>query len=231
MSQPGIAQEVSVETKNSIINGLKNGPAGLTVTNIEHTPISGIYQVSVQGNKVFYSSEDGQYIFTGQMFKVAGGKVTDVVQLKQSQKNIQKIKQVPKKNTIVYPATGVKKHQLNVFTDVDCPYCAKLHQEIPKLNAMGVEVVYLAFPRAGIHSPSFSKIASVWCSETPKQSINKMYQNQTMDLLECDDTAIIAQHQLALDLSLKGTPAIFFEDGKIMYGFHKAESLLDMLEK
>jgi thiol:disulfide interchange protein DsbC len=226
-----ISQEIPTSVKTQIIAGLKNGPAGLTVTKIETTPMAGVYQVSVNGNQVFYSSGDGQYIFTGKMFKVANGKVTDIVQVKQSLLNISKIKQVPPQDTIVYPATGTKKHQLYVFTDVDCPYCAKLHKEIPKLNQLGVEVVYLAFPRAGLESPSFSKIASVWCADSPKQNMQKMFNGDYMDLIDCDDKAITSQYYLAKQLGIEGTPATFFEDGKMMYGFHSAEDLIQMLEK
>lgn len=230
-SQISIGQGVPPSVKANIIAGLKQGPAGLTVTQIETTPMAGVYQVSVNGNQVFYSSGNGEFIFTGKMFKVADGKVTDIVQVKQSLQNISQIKQVPKKNTIVYPAQGPKKHQLFVFTDVDCPYCAKLHKEVPKLNNMGVEVVYLAFPRAGLESPSFSKIVSVWCSKNPKQNIEKMYSGEYMDLIDCDDQAISSQYYLAKQLGIEGTPATFFEDGKMMYGYHSADDLIEMLKK
>jgi thiol:disulfide interchange protein DsbC len=224
-----VSYAVPQTVQQNIINGLKNGPAGLEVFKVESTPVSGIYQVSVSGNQVFYTSEDGQFIFTGKMYQVANGKVTDVQQLQQSLANIKRIQQVPDQNTIVYPAQGPTKYQLNIFTDVDCPYCAKLHQEIPALNASGVKVRYLAYPRAGLESSSFSKIASVWCSDTPKQSLDLMYQNIVTDAAECDNSAIKAQYQLALELGIQGTPAIFFKDGKMMYGFHSAADLLKMV--
>ncbi|MCF2949380.1 DsbC family protein [Paraglaciecola aquimarina] len=224
------SQEVPPQIQANIINGLKNGPAGLQITRIESTPVNGIYQVSVGADQAFYTSEDGQFILTGKMFQVANGKATDVVQIKQSLAHIKKIQQVPSHDTIVYPATTAQKYQLKIFTDVDCPYCAKLHKEIPKLNALGVEVVYLAFPRAGIDSPSFSKIASVWCSENRQKSMDLMYHNNQSTLKNCDNTAVKAQYELAKQLGLQGTPATFFADGKMMNGYHSAESLLEMLQ-
>ena len=41
---------------------------------------------------------------------------------------------------------------VTVFTDVDCPYCARLHDRVAEYNALGIEIRYLAFPRAGIPS-------------------------------------------------------------------------------
>jgi thiol:disulfide interchange protein DsbC len=41
------------------------------------------------------------------------------------------------------------KHTVLVFTDVDCPYCRKFHKEMGELEARGIAVRYLAFPRSG----------------------------------------------------------------------------------
>ena len=41
---------------------------------------------------------------------------------------------------IVFAPQAPVKHVVTVFTDVDCPYCAKFHLEVPELNALGVEV-------------------------------------------------------------------------------------------
>ena len=46
---------------------------------------------------------------------------------------------------IVFKPAGQTKAIINVFTDVDCGYCRKLHNEVPQLNAMGIEVRYLLF--------------------------------------------------------------------------------------
>ena len=53
------------------------------------------------------------------------------------------------------PAAENIKATITVFTDIDCGYCRKLHQEVPALNDMGVAVRYLAYPRAGIGSLSY----------------------------------------------------------------------------
>ena len=55
------------------------------------------------------------------------------------------------------------------FTDISCPYCQKLHQEVPELNKQGVTVRYLAFPRNGVKNNVVSQqMNAVWCSGFPK---------------------------------------------------------------
>ena len=48
---------------------------------------------------------------------------------------------------IVFSPAEPAKGYINVFTDITCGYCRKLHLEMDDLNRRGVEVRYLAFPR------------------------------------------------------------------------------------
>ena len=65
--------------------------------------------------------------------------------------------------TMIVFAPEEVKYTVTVFTDIDCPYCARLHREVKELNDNGIKVRYLAFPRAGIPSSSYDKTVSVWC--------------------------------------------------------------------
>ena len=44
-----------------------------------------------------------------------------------------------------------EKYVINVFTDVDCPYCAKLHANMSQMNDLGITVKYLASPLEQLH--------------------------------------------------------------------------------
>ena len=59
----------------------------------------------------------------------------------------------PAEDMVVYPAEGDEKASLKVFTDTTCPFCRRLHQEVPELQAAGVAVRYLPFPRSGPDGP------------------------------------------------------------------------------
>uniref|UniRef100_A0A1I8AFG5 Thioredoxin-like_fold domain-containing protein n=1 Tax=Steinernema glaseri TaxID=37863 RepID=A0A1I8AFG5_9BILA len=62
------------------------------------------------------------------------------------------INAIPASEMVVYPAKGETKSHITVFTDTTCPYCHKLHAEVPELNKRGIEVRYVAFPRQGLGS-------------------------------------------------------------------------------
>ena len=62
-----------------------------------------------------------------------------------------------------------------MFTDVTCFYCQKLHKEVPELNKRGVEVRYLAYPRAGCgFSEVIKQLASAWCADNPQETLTKL---------------------------------------------------------
>ncbi|MCP6280747.1 thioredoxin fold domain-containing protein, partial [Klebsiella pneumoniae] len=55
-----------------------------------------------------------------------------------------------------------------VFTDADCGYCRKFHSEIDEMNALGIEVRYLPWPRNEQTMPIMEKI---WCSSDRKKAL------------------------------------------------------------
>ncbi|WP_414736189.1 thioredoxin fold domain-containing protein [Halomonas elongata] len=64
---------------------------------------------------------------------------------------------------------------MTVFTDISCPYCQQLHQDIPQLNAAGITVHYLPYPRQGLSSAVAQRMASIWCSKYPRHAMDKAW--------------------------------------------------------
>lgn len=50
----------------------------------------------------------------------------------------------------VYTPEGKTRHTITVFTDIDCPYCSKLHPEMDRYLRAGIKVRYLAYSRSGL---------------------------------------------------------------------------------
>jgi protein-disulfide isomerase len=114
---------------------------------------------------VLYASADGQYIVQGYLFQLKDGKPVNLTE-KTERLGISKlINGIPVAETVVYPAKGETKSHITVFTDTTCPYCHKLHAEVPELNKRGIEVRYVAFPRQGLGSPGDEQLQAVWCSD------------------------------------------------------------------
>jgi thiol:disulfide interchange protein DsbC len=122
----------------------------------------------------------------------------------------------------------VRKATISVFTDVDCGYCRKLHLEVPELNARGIEVRYLAFPRQGTTSPSFDKLVSAWCAADRNDAITRLKRGETIPRKSCANP-VERQYVLGHQMGVEGTPAIIFEDGSLHPGYAPAADLAKLL--
>ena len=123
--------------------------------------------------------------------------------------------------TVVYPAVGETKSHITVFTDTTCPYCHKLHAEIPELNKMGIEVRYVAFPRQGLGSPGDQQLQAVWCSTDKKSAMDKMTEGKTVNAPKCANP-VAKQFALGQSIGVNGTPAIVLADGQVIPGYQPA---------
>ena len=119
---------------------------------------------------------------------------------------------------------------MTVFTDVDCGYCRKFHNEIDQYNNLGISIKYLAFPRAGIDSESYTKMVSAWCSDQADLSITLLKDNKSIPSNSCENS-VAEQFELGRTLGITGTPALITQSGKLLPGYVPAQELLMLLQK
>jgi thiol:disulfide interchange protein DsbC len=123
---------------------------------------------------------------------------------------------------------GETRAVVSVFTDVDCGYCRKLHLEMADMNALGIEVRYLAFPRAGVGSPTYDKIVSAWCADDRNQALTDLKLGKDIPNRACPNP-VAKQYELGHDIGVTGTPAIVLEDGRLLPGYMPAAELAGLL--
>ncbi len=121
------------------------------------------------------------------------------------------------------------KHEVYVFTDVDCGYCRKFHSEIKGYLDLGIQVNYLAFPRAGIDSESFKKIVSAWCSSEPNQAITELKLGYEIKERVCLNNPVQKHFELGNSLGVTGTPSIITSEGRLIPGYIPPQDLIGLL--
>ena len=194
---------------------------GLVIKDIQETKIKGMYQVETNSGEVLFSSADGRHFFTGDMYAIDNNTLQNLSEVKREADRISKINTITNDQKIVFPAKGERKGSITVFTDIDCGYCRKLHQEVPELNSMGVEVSYLAYPRAGINSESYKKYVSAWCADDKLDAMTKAKNGQPLDVKTCANP-VANQYNLGREIGISGTPAIILDDGTLIPGYINA---------
>jgi thiol:disulfide interchange protein DsbC len=93
------------------------------------------------------------------------------------------------------------------------------------LNAGGVTVRYLGFPRAGINSAAYDTLVSVWCADDRRSAMTDAKAGRHVAPLSCD-TPIARHKQLGEEIGVRGTPTIVLENGRIIGGYVPAEELI-----
>lgn len=135
------------------------------------------------------------------------------------------------------------KRTIVVFTDYTCAYCQRLHAAIPALNAAGVSVRYLLFPRIGVdlRSPAvqaeFDVMRNMWCAKDQHAAADLAYSGETPPFASCDqphnktrsDFPVLAHHELGRVFNVQGTPYIFSDDGRTQEGYSDVDQLLSWL--
>ena len=120
-------------------------------------------------------------------------------------------------------------YDLLVFTDIDCGYCRKLHNQMEEYNENGIAIHYLAFPRAGIGSASYDKYVSVWCADDQQAAMTLAKNGGENESASCPNP-IAEQYDLGRELGVTGTPAIVTTDGMLIPGYVPPAQLRQRLE-
>ena len=190
------------------------------------TPMPNLYELALPG-VVVYVSADGRYLLRGRLIDLETGEdLTERVFISQRRRAIE---DVPETQMIVFEADGEVRHTITTFTDVDCPYCRKMHAELDRLNASGVRVRYMLYPRAGLGSSSYEKAVSVWCAPDPQREMTRAKAGATLEKRDCPNP--VREHlALARRLGLQGTPFTITDTGRVIVGYMRPKPLLESLE-
>ncbi|MDF0730453.1 DsbC family protein [Pseudomonas entomophila] len=191
------------------------------VESVASSPVSGLYEVKLQGGRVLYASADGQFFMQGYLYQMQDGKPVNLTEKAERLGIAKLINGIPAAEMVVYPAKGETKSHITVFTDTTCPYCHKLHAEIPELNKRGIEVRYVAFPRQGLGSPGDEQLQAVWCSSDRRAAMDKMVDGKEIKAAKCANP-VSKQFQLGQSIGVNGTPAIVLESGQVIPGYQPA---------
>lgn len=191
---------------------------------ITKTPAQNVFQIEFQGAYAYAYVENG-FVLVGDLYD--SERLVNLGTEQTNKKIVDAIDSLPTSKMIVYGPEKPKRY-VTVFTDIDCGYCRKLHNEVPELNKAGIQVRYLAFPRAGVGSDSHNKYVSVWCSDDPQASLTAAKSGHSVASSTCENP-VAETYSLGQEIGVRGTPMIVFDDGTIAPGYLPSAELIRRL--
>jgi len=199
---------------------------GIPLENVRSTPANGLYELQA-GTQIFYITQDGKYLLTGNMLDMATKE--NLTDSRMKGIRLDAIAAVSSDQFISYKAKD-EKYAITVFTDIDCGYCRKLHSEMDGYNKLGISVNYLFFPRTGLGTESYNKAVSVWCNKDRNTALTNAKAGKAMGAAKCDNP-IAAHFQLGSELGINGTPNIITAQGEMLPGYMPPAALKRELDK
>ena len=134
-------------------------------------------------------------------------------------------------------AGGTPRARVVVFTDPTCPYSRRLHGDLDKITAAGIEVQYSVYSRSAPPKPRRSDmpwLMDFWCVPPDKR-------HEKADVLfrklqvpqrgtDCDeDLAELLSRtpiELAHAIGVTGTPTFLTDSGRMHAGYRDAQGLI-----
>lgn len=216
LAQAADAEQAIRKTLNTLQPDLK-------VESVSASPLKGLHQVQLEGGRVLYMSEDGQYLMQGYLYQMRDGQMVNLTEQAENVAVARQLNALPRNEMVIFAPKNPKTH-ITVFTDTDCGYCQLLHKEVAELNRQGVEVRYVAYPRAGVGSSTYNDLVSVWCAKNPQDAMNQAKARKKVPAATCENP-VAKQFELGQRIGVQGTPAIFLANGQLIPGYQPADKL------
>jgi len=226
-----VGKPVSASVKSDMLANmaaLKNMSAK---TPFFYTAVPGVIWGATLEGVPFLLSDDAQYITDGEISVIENGQFIGLDENFEKRKNQSVFATLDNSQLITYPATSPEKAVIYVADDVNCPYCRRLHQQVPSLNAKGVTVNIIGYP---IYEASPEQMRGIWCQadeDSRRQAFDKaMLQGQmTPASSSCTVDHVTPNREKAAGLAVMATPAIYREDGVLYQASFESPEFLEFL--
>ena len=230
-SSAQVGQPVSAAVKSALLanmGALKNMTAK---TPFFYTAIPGVIWGATLEGVPFLISDDAQYVTDGEISVIENGQFTGLDIDFEARKNQSVFAELDESQLITYPATSSERAVIYVATDVNCPFCRKLHQQIDSLNKKGVTVKTIGYP---IYEASPEQMRGIWCqadaSSRRTALDNAMLKAQmTPAPANCTADDVIPNREKAAGLAVIATPAIYRDDGVLFQASFESPEFLEFL--
>lgn len=210
----------SAQDMMDIVKQKVEAELGFPVTAIADSPVPGLLQLTTERG-LFYASESGQYLLRANIYNLDEG-LRNETEMAMTGMRLEGLKAFD--DSIIEFKAENEKYVINIFTDITCGYCRKLHGEIAEYLDLGITVRYLAFPRAGLSGQGYNDMVSVWCSSDPNAAMTAAKLGEAVDAAKCANQ-IAEQYRFGQQIGVTGTPNIIMPNGTVIPGYQPAKVL------
>lgn len=198
------------------------------IVSIIKSPYAGLYQVVTNGYNIFYTDENGEVGFFGNVIDIKNKQNLTL----QEKDKITKVdfSSLPLDKAIVrVKGNGARK--LALFSDPECPYCQGLEKQLEGVN--DVTIYTFLLPLSDLHPGAMRKSQLIWCAKDRAKAWNDMLlkQKEPKGSNTTCETPIKEIAEIASRNWISGTPGVIFSNGKLLFGNQPTEKIAKLLDE
>lgn len=218
----GSCHELSIEDANKLVSKL-----GLKITEVKQSQVKGVWELkgTQNGNSVMTHIDFGEkYILDIRQF-ISFDKINNPPKPKKLDRS-----KIPLTGTILMGDKNAK-NKIIVFDDPDCPYCRKLHKDIKEIIAKRKDIAfYIKLYPLDMHPEAYKKSKTVLCEQS-LELLDAAFEGKDVPTAKCQSSELDDNIKLAKSLGIHGTPAIILQNGLLISGYVKSETLVKMIDE
>jgi thiol:disulfide interchange protein DsbC len=210
---------------------LKEIAPNVKVLDVRMTPLKSMWEIDIESNGrkgPVYLDFTKRYLISGQIVDIKAKR--NITKETEEDLNRVNVSQIPLGDALVMGDRNAKKKVI-VFTDPECPFCAKIHQELKKVVAERKDIAFFIkmFPLP-IHKDAAEKSKTIVCEKSLKL-LDEAYEKKPLPKAKCKASAVDENIKLGKKLGISGTPALVMPDGRVISGYRDAKALEALIDK
>jgi thiol:disulfide interchange protein DsbC len=225
-AQPGPSAPAATGEAAAVKKMVEQKFPGATVKNISKSPYFGLYELQME-DQMIYTDAKVTYVLVGSVYDANTRK--NLTEAKLRQLNRVAFDTLPLELAFKR-VKGNGERKLAIFSDADCPFCARLEHELK--NVDNVTIYTFLYPIDQLHPDAARKSKIIWCSSDKVKAWNEFFDSGKLPDNGGDcDNPVAATNTLGAKLKVQATPTLVFADGTMVPGALPADRLESEMEQ
>jgi len=193
---------------------------GAQVKHIAKTNVLGLYEAMFD-DQLVYTDAKVTYLLVGAIYDVK----SKVNLTEQQSRKLNRVawSELPL-NLAIKKVKGDGSRKLAVFSDADCPFCARLEENLKRID--NVTIYTFLYPIDQLHPDAARKSRLIWCAPDRAKAWDDFFAKGTLpdNAGDCENP-VAATQAIGSKFRVSATPTLVFADGTVVPGAIPVENM------